>query len=515
MKGIYKNLTILLTIIILLVNPAITDNEAGARIGVSQNFITYAEEQFLPDFINTHRVVPVPPQNITDGGLVLNLSDIELHLGHYNIGDVKLTLVEPNRLHVSAKNLTGDGSFKVTAKYRKLPAVSDNVQIIIQRIDLDAEILIDEIDSDIPGKKMPNIQITYLNLPVNEFDFNMSGIIGFLAELVKDVIKAFVRNNITSIAPFLNTQISQMIKQLPVYFDLPVDPLKDYALDISLTSPFKILANQTFVLSGNGSFVNEHINATKNTQFPVPTMLPYTDPEGKDIQVFLTDYFLNTAFNTLYLSDMIKYNVTQAMIPNTTDIKLNTGLLDIVFNGLAEKYGSDKDAQIMLTATKAPIVELDKDLSLKAGFNFSIQVEKSKVGNTTIFEEAIAFNSDLGVKADFSLLENGKIESALKSLAVTNSTLYKQSGDYGVSVETLQGLINLGGKIGLSMVNDMLKNITIDLSKIPKVDISNSTASIKQGYIEVTTSPKFLNSSNFITDAMNVLNDFMKAGYIR
>jgi len=104
--------------------------------------------------------------------------------------------------------------------------------------------------------------------------------------------------------------------------------------------------------------------------------MPFKDASSSaKIQVFVSDYLLDSLTDALFrgtnVTDSIKFVVPHTMVPAGHPLELNTTALDLLFPGMAAKYGKDR--------------YVDVQLDVKALDNFSAK------------ENMMALDADLGV----------------------------------------------------------------------------------------------------------------------
>jgi hypothetical protein len=488
-----KDNRILLKLIFIscLFNLYLGNDLAGAKLAVHESSLKVFFDAFLPDIAKLIGHIRVPDQHAdVDAGictLSVNLSGIEIMIGGFQPGNFKISVKQPNRINLVATGLGGRGQLRTDIKCGILPSASDTVIIIVKRLDFQSELALDMVHSKVRGKFMPIAYITQIGFPVFDFDISMSGsIIGALSNLVKDVIKRYIKGIALKvlgqkILEFSKHAISDPIINLPVYFEFH-EFNKPFADDISLTSPFKVVGG-FMVLNANGAISNPIIPETHNSPFPLPNNLPDGDQTAKGVQVFLSEYFFNTALFTLFKSNYLKYDVTAKDIPDSIPFKLNTNFLDTLFPGIIDKYGKDEPARLHVSAFTQPLVSLKSQVNTKLTAQFSIQINGS-------YEECIVFTSDIDTSTTVAVSEGPKLTAEIKSLNLSNSAVQK-SLIPNIDISKLESFVNITAKFIIPMVNaQYLKNINITVPDIKGIKIHKMVASFKDGYCEISINPK-------------------------
>jgi hypothetical protein len=220
---------------------------------------------------------------------------------------------------------------------------------------------------------------------------------------------------------------------------------------LSLASAFGT-NNNTLDISANGALVNDVIEESKNFTWLSSAEIPHPDPNGKHVQVFITDRLMNTAFNTLYLSEALRYNTTTTVWPN-------------------------KDLTIHLNATKAPVIQTDGLLNFDTGIHLAVRT------NNTF---RMVLSTNVVSKASMHMKE-GKSSVELHTLAFSESKMHVAIGPIEFSLG-VSDILNIFGNLGLPAVNRILRDIDMNIPN-PYANITDSTIEVKQGYIEVKSNP--------------------------
>jgi hypothetical protein len=494
------NNKILKTLIIIAFSYLVKDctprDPAGAKLTIKQEIITKIQKQFLPPILKQFGEIHVDPQTIVVReklpSIKLELSNILINLGDIDPQSLDITLEPPNKARVIASNITGSGQFHSDALISDLLPLHDDIKITISRLDAIAEFVMDTVESKTEkGKLMPSVYLDSISIPNFEFDFEIHGsAFGVLATMVKELIKSYIKNSvitnlINNIKETSKKAISEVIEKLPVYADIKVEGFEDFAVDTSLTSPFRII-NDYIVAAGNGALINKKIPETNPSPFQMPDYIPDYDAQGKDMQVYLSEYFLNTALNTLFLSKRLHYVIVPEELVPSPPMPIDSTLIDVLFNGVAALHGKGKKIKLGVEATQAPVVSFDNNIGIDAHLKFTILVE-----HESEYQEAVNFTTHLKASAKVNLEEQGKINVEVLSVSATESIATEAA--YNSGVMNLQSIINLGSKMALQQINDELKKKLkpIELPLILEmIDISNSKADLKRGYIEVTVTPE-------------------------
>ena len=119
----------------------------------------------------------------------------------------------------------------------------------------------------------------------------------------------------------------------------------NYWLDFTLASPIKT-QNRFLELNSYAFFYSEKYKSTQNrNKYPL-TPLPSIDTLGKNLQLYISEYSINSAIYTL-LTDSDK----------VISIRVNTKIINAMLPGILEKYG-EKQATIILNSTPESKIQI-------------------------------------------------------------------------------------------------------------------------------------------------------------
>jgi hypothetical protein len=476
---------------------------AGIRLAVHEDAIIDFEKKFLPKLLK--RISDLKIDDISkqiDTGIInvdVKLSDIDIKIGEFSPDGIFIRLSPPNSIKVDIRKLNGKGSFHSVISSLGFKLESD-VEIVIDRIDMFVVINVDQVDSDIvKGKKMVTAYISKVDFVCVDFDFTLTGLLGKTLMIVKEYIKNYLKVKLqTALDAQIGTAskefIDTIIKNFPVYLD--ADKLGDgIALDLSITAPFKI-EGEYMIANSNGALINKDIPETIDA-YPLPNYLPMHDNKGKNVQVFISEYLVNSDFNTFFLSNQMKFLVTADIIrdilskylPKKPDnINVDSTLLDVIFPHLVDIYGHGKPAQIMVAAGERPVVKFTNDaVAIESATIISFQIQKDGV-----FEQAVSFVGHVTASAKVSLQEGGKISLEVLKYVV-NKIALKETVLKEVNVENIASMINLA----LKAHGPIVINYQFEMPEMI-VNLKDSNAFIKEGYIVLTANPQF--NLDFIDD---------------
>jgi hypothetical protein len=485
-----------ITLSLALLSSALTNDIAGAKLVVNEKTIRLAIDSFLPLAAKQLKKIDLPDKDLDVDAkicnLKINLSKMSLTLQGITPENLNFSLEQPNIIKLESKGFNGYALLHIELKCGALPQAGYDIRVYIDKLDFEAEIVLDQVRSATDADKMmPSFYIRKINFPAFSFDFTTGSIVEILQPFVKQAIRLYlntigikqIKDNIENLSKKV---FAKVIKDLPVYFPIGsfAPFLQDHAVDISLTAPFKVIDKNMIVLNGNGALINLSDPETKTSTVPIPDYLPEGDPEGKDIQIFISEYFIERALYTLNKSEKLKYTITPELLAPISLI-LNTAFIEPLFSGTVKRYGDNKSVNIKISALDKPDISLNEDITIKSKAKFSV-----RVFNDHTYEECIVVSCNAHIVLSASLKEHGKISLAIKKLTVSNGHIDNSLIGYP-ELGQLESFVNISAAIFLPVLNEKhLKEITLPLPDLEGFDISDMTAGVKNRYVEFNASPR-------------------------
>jgi hypothetical protein len=286
------------------------------------------------------------------------------------------------------------------------------------------------------------------------------------------------------ISEFTKSELGKFIEKTLPYYPIPNT---DLAVDISLVTVPKI-ESDFIIFNLNGAIVNQKIPSTLNPPFEIPENLLNYDKFGKKLQVFLTDYALNSALYTLQQSDLLEYTIKPEQIQdNKFGLKLDTTFIDFILNGFSNIYGKDRLALINCKASTNTKVALTADnIDLLINAECSIFVKKDLE-----YDQAITFGTTILTNVNAEVNENGTIKACINSLSIMNSKII-ESKVPDANIVNIEFLVNSFVTIALPIINEKyLKEIHVDIPHFNGLVFDESFAKIAGNYVKVEVTPAF------------------------
>lgn len=476
----------------------------GIKLSVKDDLIESLKIKLLPEILSKLNNFTVADQELfldfKIAKLNIDLKNILITLNTTAIGDenFQVSFKDPNRIIFEASGIQGSVTFNDSFTLGFLKEHS-KVNAELYSFGLKVEFALDQIESkQSKGKFLPLISLQ--NIEVNlDFEYNLQGdwlikianshlIKGFVIKLIKNQINSVLSG---SLKKTINQTISNAISNLPA--NAIIDG-KFLSFDYEILSAPKIQKDKFLTLNLEALLFNSEIPQTLSPPFNF-TEIPDFNDTGKDLELMLSEYTINSALYTMWLSGLLQLKLDTSLIPAEFPVKLNTTALDIVFNGVSAKYGVDRPIELNCAALDNPIFKLAKE-----NFDFSSNFECKifVLTNNTELEQAYWFNSRLGASVRFALEENGHANVNINYAIVDNSQML-QTTVQETNMENIENLINFVSSVGLPYVNkNYLNNLKINIPVLNGVDFNNSSVVVKDKYVDFHITPdvnylKFLN----------------------
>lgn len=467
-----------------------SSNKGGLIIAIKRDIILEMEQKYLPNLTQQLGDLKLPDQQLD---LDIKLTTIKVNLTNILFQNLKLdpknveiVLEEPNILKISASQISGVGSFHL--EYSMMFSYNDTVSLTISNLTINAVNTLGSFNSShIPGKKLPSAKITDIAIDI-DFDFEIKGSpVAWFVTLLKKLIKSSMKTKIQELLQTKATNLSEKlitdyVDGLPFYF--PILPKKtSLGFDYSLIDD-PIIKDQYLIINSRGAIVDlKHQDAESAYEFP--DNLPDIDLSGKTVQLILTDYSINTALYSLFISGLLNMTVTPSQIPSSIPMVLNTTVLDFPFQGISKHYGKDKLVRINCKADKAPISSIKMEIANASATGIcQIDVETAP----DVYEQALIFNTTLNASGLVNVEQQGKISGQLSSIQMSETKVLFHSFD--LDIHNFEVLFNSLSNIAVPNVNDQfLINKTLTLPTIDGISFSDSILKVHDDAVKIDINP--------------------------
>ena len=489
---------------ILLVTFPLFLQKSGINISISEDVIKKGLHKYVPKISSQFNDLDIPSQdvNIKVGfsNLHLGISNIKFHVTDIPVNKVTFEVRSPNIIELGFEDIQANGQMHIHLNYW---IFSENYEcwVNINSINFKALLTLDwERSIQYNNKFVPSFNVNKFKINL-DFDFKLnSSVLGSIIKLFYNSIKNSIHDSLIKMAEEeFETKGKEIFSNIIQSIPLIPKIYEDIGLDYSLQDKPIIKDNNIIVIKSSGAIVNTSIPESMNPPYKMPDSLPEYDSNlNKNIQVFTNEYCVNTAINTLSLSNLLIFNLTNDQIPDSSPIKLNTTSLDAIFNGMIKRYGENVPCRMNLKIT-SPVkgIKLRDDIedskqgveaSLNAIVVLEVESNKIKKEYSQVVELILDFTSIATVKLE----KNGILKSEIIDASIVNVEI-KQSEIDSLDKEAVKSVLNLFANILIPIINkDVLDNIVIPIPEFDGNKFNDSVFNIKKDYIEFGSNPEFI-----------------------
>lgn len=396
--------------------------------------------------------------------------------------------------------MTTDFTFKYFIK------VSGKAAVVIKKLNLDAEFDMTTQPGTPATELAPMVTVGKINVDINpdDIDVTLSG--GLVAKIASVFIPLFK----STLIPLIVTQLEDTVKttitgtidqDLKLYGTQQVIPYLagvtfDYA---QMGKGIQVTSDGVATMGLNGTFFDaEDLKPSTFT----PAAFALRDPKGKDFQGYLTDYVLNTAFQSGFLTGNtldITYLLKQYL-----NVTVTTDNLGLVVPEILTKYGSGK--AVGLAGKFVQKAAVSKFTSTGQSIDGSLAVTVTIDNEEAIMAE---FDSISGLGSLNS--KSGAIFGSISKSSLGTILASSFKSTLGLTADALLKDLQDQVDAGVSTANADLKT-GIVIPKILGIDVSDVEIDFFQGYMELgmTVSESFWTgvrqASLFMADEIQTIN---------
>jgi hypothetical protein len=473
----------------------------GIKLTIKEELIDSLEKDFIPQILQNLKNFSLTNQTINYDlkitTLKINLDNIKINLNtsNFTVDNFKFNMVDPNKILLKITDLKGDINFDDKIKLSVFSTES-HVNANLLKFNLNILLALNEIESKkIKGQMLPSLNLENIDL---DFDFNYDISGDFISRLanyswVKSIIIKLVKSQINSIISSslkksVNDYMNNLMISLPPYLDLKE---KGLSLDYGIMEQPKVTNNSYLTINSKGLIVNTNISETLNPPFNITKNIEdfdFTNNPQKNVELILSDYSLNSGLFTLFMMDILKININSEILPENFPVKINTTTLNVIFNGISDKYGEDIPSELLLKIIDTPKFNFKENaMNLNIPFQCSVFV----LPENTEKQLAIEFNGNLSLDLNLKITEKGKAEVNINTLDLSEVNVI-QSNVEKADLGNVQELINFVFRIGVPILNkNYLNSINFNLPKISGIDFSDMNLILKENFIDLHLNPNF------------------------
>jgi hypothetical protein len=460
----------------------------GLKGGMTKAMIQDFKVNQLPAIMKDAEHIKIQDQHETIGQgyfrVTVSLTEIKMPVINLDIDKSDLVFIEPDKVQLLVKDLSATGSFKW--QYDSvLGGDHGTSEMSISKTDFSITFTLGEKEG------RPTLSIPKSELNIGDINIQIHGtpsakFVNWLAGVYKEKLKKFISEEfVKTMETEINEQLAKSIGSIPLWIEIPNTPL---AVNYTLTAPPKV-ASGHIEISSLGLFVKKD---SPNYYPPIapPQPLPAIQDDGKHLQIWLTEYTINTAFYAAFTAGMLTTRITSEMIPSSSPVQLDTTSLNTILPGLTDKYGKDKKCDITCTASDYPIMTIEAPSLYRKNGQISGSTDSECV--ITVRGQGDAVALDVKVAYGISVyLEDWKIKGSLEHAEITELEIKENNIGKKIDTEDLKDTLNFFLGLILPYSNLTILGPGIPLPKSEGVDLTDSEAKLGKGYIYIQANPKF------------------------
>ena len=473
------------------------DSGAGLRGAINESTIRSVIKYMSPDIVKLVSDIRAEDQSFKAGKVRVKLSDIHAQVTNYSPDMIRVEFQTPDIINVKIIDLKARGGFRSKLKwgpFRPKPRVSFNFKSV--NLDLSIQFSTRRVN----GKLLPDAKIIKF-VPDFNFDFHLHGsiLVKIIGIAKKPIKKAFRKGIYRALESQSNRLLQNFIAKIPQYAKINN---KGYAIDYTFIEGPR--AENKFILFNSfGALINQNVPSTLVQHFPLEKGVPEYDVRGKQVQIYASNYVINTAINTLYKSRSMYATLTPDMLPPKTPLKLTTKWLSTsLFAGLDTFFG-EKECQFRFFVSKSPIVDFKEDvvsLTLPSEVRLDVRSSTSQAGSgkyTVI--PALRINGDFLFEIDFHVEEKGNISAFVHEVKLVNTSV-AESVIPQIKAADIEKGFNLIGSIVKPLVNLYLENyMNITIPSIKGIKFTDMTIDHHKNYLRLQYNLAYENRTTFRT----------------
>jgi len=454
-------------------------SKAGVEVGFTSGALESLKKDALPNVLHHIGDIDIPDQRGTIGKdwyeIKVHTYDAVISGIDANVDASEIEFKPSHEFEVKIEGITAKARFRYDYH---LPIGQGAGIGDIDISDTDAEAVVEVTESK--GKPLVSVKSSNVHLGHLDIHFHadiLGDVANWIIDLFKNKLTGTIEDELSKAIKNSGQQaIDKALSTLPIYISFGGIPL---AVDYSLPSD-PIVRSDYVQASAAGIFLDtDHPNYSPPVSPPVN--LPGFDANGKQIQVMLTDYTLNTGLYACYKIGIINYNVTSNVVPSSSPIKLDTTSLNDIIPGLVSKYGSSKPCNLLCYASGQPSIKSTSG-KIQGDIEMACEVQVEGVYKVATFGNSIDFSAS-------AVLNKWVVNAKLNKVEVNAIKITENNIGSNINVDSLKASLNFILKIAVPTIDQKVFSKGIPLPKIDQVNLDNGEVTIRNGYLFVEATP--------------------------
>jgi hypothetical protein len=454
----------------------------GIEAGLSQTTFDNFKNTMLPQLLAELSTISLPDysQVLGSGFFKVSVYVTKVHGTGFNldIANTGVTLVGPNSATIQASGLTGQMTF-TWAYESPLGGDSGEGAVQIQDTSMSATLVLGQTNGaphmtvSAMSFKISDISITISNSPI-------ANVANWLLSVLKD---NFISDLTAALNQYGPATLTGVIGEVLGEYSTQAQITETLAINYQLTQDPVVVSSSYVQLSVMGQFIDLTHPDQVMLVSPPPT-LPGFNPASKEIQLYVTDYSLNTGLYAGMTSGAFTGEITQQT--PTIGAMLTTSILEATFPGLVAKYGSGLPCAFSCAAVApAPYFVLTQGNPGSITGNIVMECD-------LLVQDARAVS--LSITTSFNT--EASLEKWVLNLTLTNSevgsvqVIYCQL-DQEPSGQELTDFLNILVQGVLPSAFLSIFGQGIALPTYQGVDLSDATLTILDRYLSIQATPVF------------------------
>lgn len=459
----------------------------GLNLAINKLGIENLKTHLLPLALARVTDLSIPDFSTSVGSSFLKIKfkfeDIDLTSFKLSLKDTTVTTTPSHEIKLKTKNLKAKGK----CKFDFDSSIGDG--------DGKAELSISDTDVTIDFKVYSlggvlNIQSVSADVDIDNLDVDIDGdiadkILDWLEDVfdsdVKDAIEDALEDKIEDeLTDYLNGLFSQYGPIYTYYGALGID----YFM---VTDP--LIDTDWIGLRTLGEVFDAY--NYNMPPFSPPSSLNVYNSAGRELQVYLSSYSINTMLYALYSYNIFQGNFTSEIIPDSSPLKLTTSGLELLFPGLVQKYGEDLPIDVIFNLSNYTHIEnygQNKTVAPYFTLDAPVYISLSVRGQAT---PPVMYQSEILINATWAL-QNWRFYGEMNSFYLSKLDTLSYLLPNPTGSEFIRQAINTVISQILPELNAKYMNQGITLPELPYVNLTDSSIYIKNGCLYMDANPVFL-----------------------
>eukprot|EP01102_Stenamoeba_stenopodia_P004243 TRINITY_DN1454_c0_g1_i1.p1 TRINITY_DN1454_c0_g1~~TRINITY_DN1454_c0_g1_i1.p1 ORF type:complete len:510 (+),score=136.03 TRINITY_DN1454_c0_g1_i1:67-1596(+) len=471
---------LLVVLSILSFSCVVKAQPSGARTVISQNLLNAAVAAEVPPLIqkfNGYTLPDLSGEN-QEGPIDVHWTLTDITLANPTVGALGVAFVAPANGEVAVENaaivVNAAWSYYFWTGWKN----SDHgtVQLTFSSVDVGIEVQA----SDVGGKGY--ITLVTDGLDLGDCSISLSGGASWLYDLFKSVIVDEIKNGASqafnSGVPQAIAEANTKLQAQPMYKD---EAEAGVGLNYMLTEQPAVTTAGYLTVSTMSAFYPISVGPSAQPPFEPSVTLPYIF-NSQDIQVFLSDYTINSIGWALFEEGKLNYTIKPSDLPAADQKYLNTSEYKLLLSRLYRDF-PNMEINLKVECETWPDIKISGSDGIS--FYLPVPIAWEVVQPNGTLAEAFVIGVDVysQVTGYFNTSTN-TIQGSLGDLSINITLVSSNIGTFSVGL--ISSIVNIAIKSTIiPKINDILQK-GYPLPALPDgVTLQNPTLVVNDGYVSV------------------------------